>query len=316
MFSANPSGEVEQEHCHLPNSHEILAPTFNNSAGQGRRRSRPVRVALLYFASKAEGSEIDTLLEERFAILGIDAIAIHPGVRDFDFGFGQKGNYDVVGITGSPSLPDLASAISSFESESEPERCTTLTFLPESTSAKIAESFLRYVDSVVLCETAAGAASDCSPDLATLRVLDVVYRFFESLIVPSLLNIDISDVRNISKGIGFSFYLALDDPNAMISKLPPSCAFAKSALLHFSCKEDVTLSEVYRVSRAIASRPSMNAERTDETQLSHSNAKKFFRKMNVKLGLRIEGGEDAEEEQSIRAESDRRMNLTAILFGI
>lgn len=151
----------------------------------------------------------------------------------------------------------------------------TLAFQPSSKFNQL-KDLTRKVDAVVLCEV--------EPSL-------VIMQFYESLLIPSLLNIDISDVVNISKGIGLSFRLSGKSGEEILRQLPKRSYFAKSALLHFSCAEDVTLKEVYDISKILA---------------KDNNDPSKVRKINVKIGLRI-GTTNAPEE---------RIKLTAILFGI
>lgn len=150
----------------------------------------------------------------------------------------------------------------------------TLAFQPSNRFNEL-KDLSHKVDAVVLCEA---------------EPSQVLMQFYESLLVPSLLNIDISDVVNISKGIGLSFRIIGRTGEEIVRELPQRSYFAKSALLHFSCAEDVTLKEVYDVSKILT------RDNDDRSKV---------RKINVKIGLRISANAPKE-----------RIKLTAILFGI
>jgi len=169
--------------------------------------------------------------------------------------------------------------------------------------------YLKLSDAVVFC--------DVSKRGWTEEIAKVVYHFFESLVVPSLLNIDLADVRHIAKGIGLAFNISEDSNRKIIAQLPKSCLVARSALLHFSCDPDVHLKEVYSISKAVALKKGI-ADFDPEIN-SHSDARKVIRKVNVKMGIRIR---DRSRIDSARASSSyistdsKRINLTAILFGL
>ncbi len=186
------------------------------------------------------------------------------------------------------------------------------------------KSYLRIADAVVLCDMVAKNW--------LLQVAEVVYRFLESLVVPSMLNIDLADVKHIAKGIGLAFNISEDNSKKLINLLPKSCLVARSALLHFSCDPDVRLKEVYSISKAIALKKGI----TDvDTQINtHSDAKKVIRKVNVKMGIRINeairkdtiapsspSSGQGQNEMGTEGEEDddaarKRISLTAILFGL
>ncbi|MFI5420693.1 MAG: hypothetical protein ACHQ1H_06965, partial [Nitrososphaerales archaeon] len=132
-----------------------------------------------------------------------------------------------------------------------------------------------------------------------------VFHFYESLTLPSLLNIDLADVDSIAGGIGISFNEVGNSSEDIIGKLPKESYIAKSALLHFSCVKNVTLEEVYKITKTISARklaylyPNYVAK----------NEKKLYKRIKLKMGLRVV---DEIPERSKRP----RISLTAILFGI
>ncbi|MHB8566539.1 MAG: hypothetical protein ACYC7D_09585 [Nitrososphaerales archaeon] len=168
--------------------------------------------------------------------------------------------YDIVGVAGNVAPNDL------------PRKWGRVLAFQPLTKLEEAKKLLRRVDSAILCEGSEAL---------------VAYHFFESLLIPSLLNIDLADVKNMARGIGLSFHVSGGDGDEVTSKLPGKSYLAKSALLHFSCSEDVTLKEVYQISATLA-----------------KDDQRGIRKINIKIGLRVDNS------------GAERIRMTAILFGL
>ena len=141
-----------------------------------------------------------------------------------------------------------------------------------------------------------------------------------------MLNVDVADVKRIAKGIGFAFNLSDDDHKKIIAMLPKDCFVARSAILHFSCKDDVRLREIYSIGKSIALKKGLASN--DSQLTSHSDARKIIRKVNVKMGIRIIGDNHEVEKEDcgnsaishnntqIAFHNEKRISMTAILFGI
>ncbi len=237
-------------------------------------------------------------------------------------------SYDVVGLVGeadefafvrrkssgfsrfkfNKSIEESSSSSSSseFRRDSTP---IVLAFAPSS-QFEDARSFLGLADAIVFC--------DASGKKWVQEMSLVLYHFFESLIVPSMLNIDLADVKHIAKGIGLAFNISEDTNNKIISRLPKSCLVARSALLHFSCQPDVRLREIYSVSKAVALKKGI--PNFDPEINTHADAKKLIRKVNVKMGIRIRNGNRRgvgdQRQLGALTEEKKRISLTAILFGL
>jgi hypothetical protein len=236
-----------------------------------------------------------------------DVVCLIGEAREFDFNR-RKSNASQMrlrlGIEGENSRMDASSLV--------------LAFAPGA-YFRYVKSYLRVAEAVVLCDSVAKNW--------LVQVSQVIYRFLESLVVPSMLNIDLADVRHIAKGIGLAFSMSEDNSKKLINRLPKSCLVARSALLHFSCDPDVRLKEVYSVSKAVALKKGITD--ADPQINTHSDAKKIIRKVNVKMGIRINEptrkesvtaspSEEGSQVELVRAdqESRRRISLTAILFGL
>ena len=122
-----------------------------------------------------------------------------------------------------------------------------------------------------------------------------------------MLNIDIADVKRIAKGIGLALTFEDDDQERLVARLPRESMIARSALLHFKCADDVSLKEIYSISKSITVKNGINAE--DPRITSHMGAKKLIRRINVKLGIRVI------KNQICNEFTVKRINLVAILFG-
>ncbi len=233
---------------------KLVARRSEQGVPTPQRSLRPIRVALVNFGPEDSTLEFKTTLSP----LGVSVYSAGQVPEDL---------FDLVALTGDLSLLGKRRLPEGWES--------VLAFQP-SAKFREAKGILRKVDSVILCE-----------DRETL----VVRQFFESLMVPSLLNIDLADVAAMARGIGLALRASGIDGKEVVSKLPERCYVAKAGLLHFSCSDDVTLREVYDISRRLAS------DEVDQNKV---------RKVNVKIGLRIRPQSAGEEE---------RIRLTAILFG-
>ena len=265
-----------------------------DSTAQRVARISPARVAIIR-GSRLDSSE--TLLSSLNAIfshLGIPVLSVSEvqanGIERI-----EELEYDVLGFLG---LPEEFSFFK--QTRSREDGPIALAFVPKTRSAD-SRRFIKMTSAVVLCNS----------DADYSNISNVLFHFFESLVVPSILNIDLADVRRIAKGIGLAFDLEDNEPSGIIARLPDSSLVARSALLHFSCSQDVRLSEVYSISKAIAlkrgSDEDINIER-------HSDARRLVRKVNVKIGIRIR------ENEGLLAQDNhmgaKRIRMTAIMFGL
>jgi hypothetical protein len=203
--------------------------------------------------------------------------------------------YDVIGLIGE------ASEFSSRKANKEDAESVVMSFAPKNRFSE-AKKYLGVSDALVLCDS---IKKNWLPEVS-----QVVYRFFQSLLVPSMLNIDVADVKRIASGIGIAFNIEDDEARRIIARLPKDCLVAKAALLHFSCKDDVTLREIHSVSKSIALKKGLAS--IDPQIESHLDAKKLMRKVNVKMGIRVID-EDADDSFG---SPEKRISMTAILFGI
>ncbi len=149
------------------------------------------------------------------------------------------------------------------------------------------------------------------------------YRFLRAFTVPSMLNIDFTDLRRIARGTGLAFSLSANAEDEIIRELPEHCFTAKSGLIHFSCASDVKLNEIYLISKTIARKRA--ADRNSQTDL-HEGSLKQIRKANLKFGIRIlenlgsEGSSPIMDSSSSlyghSLRSDKRIEMTTVLFGL
>jgi hypothetical protein len=248
------------------------------SQNASQTRLRPVRVAIIYDDAKKD-SITSLRLGQLQSKLGVNVVK--RSALDF-----CPDDYDVVGVFDADLKGESAErTLKRFEG-------LKIGFVSPS-SFNLVKNQLKYLDASLVCGKQAAKASSA---------IDIVYYFFESLLVPSLFNIDLADVRAIAKGVGLSRHESGDSTKEIVSKLPAESYVAKSALLHFSCSRDVTLQEVYDVSRAIS------LKRPEERE---GDEKRDIRQFNVKMGLRF-----ADEQDSPIQTSEKRISLTAILFGL
>jgi hypothetical protein len=294
---------------------------------------RPTRVAILH-GSRVSGSDltdedIHTALVRLFAPLNARVFSVEEMTQAGISDLLTSQAYDVIGLIGeasefdfvvrrkntSPSYSSSPSSktrlkASNVELEIQRESESIILAFAPNLYFKDVKNYLKISDAVVFCEI---GEKDWP-----LEIAKVVYHFFESLVIPSMLNIDLADVKRIAKGIGLAFNISEDSNRKIIARLPKSCLVARSALLHFSCDPDVHLKEVYSISKAVALKKGI----TDfDPQIStHADAKKLIRKVNVKMGIRIRGRNRAEFGEEITSSSvlsdSKRISLTAILFGL
>lgn len=271
------------------------------SESQGYKVTRPNRVAILHGSKLPDATgDAHEYLQKLFSPLNISILSLSSLSELERQDSTELLQFDVLGLIGASreflflrsSLPKSAGPV-------------ILAFAPK-TQFNSAKSYLKISDAVVLCES---HTKDWLPEIA-----NVVFHFFESLVIPSLLNIDIADVRNIAKGIGLAFNESDDKSLNIISRLPDSCMLARSALLHFSCADEVKLREIYSISKTIAMKQGVDLP---ETELeSHKDAVKLIRRINVKMGIRIREGLSVTEPGVHPLSAPKRISMTAILFGI
>jgi hypothetical protein len=197
---------------------------------------------------------------------------------------GSANDFDILGILGQPALDSSKNLLSEFN-------CLKIGFY--SKREIFPRGALRYLTAAVSC---------LGPNSLVELLNTTVFHFYESLTLPSLLNIDLADVESIAHGIGLSFNISADSSEDVISRLPLECYLARSALLHFTCEKNVTLDEVYKVSKTISTRKNLGPFVSE----AQGDQIKMYKRIRLKMGLRVSpGGRDGS-----------RISLTAILFGI
>jgi hypothetical protein len=256
---------------------------FSPSTASEKRPFRPAKVAVVYGDTTFQDRPARDGLSRLFSQLNIDSIPISHFVS-----FVETSEYDVIVFL---SDPVEVTSVPKFERK---EDGIILAFAPNSLINE-ARRYRKVSDAVVYCDASGGT---------WVEVPKVAYRLLESLLVPSMLNIDLADLKKIAKGTGAAFSIEGIDQDSIIARLPPASFTARAGLVHFSCNDDVKLKEVYAITKTIASRQS-NAPAEVAIE-SHAQMKKYIRRINVKMGIRIkEGGSDLQ-----------RISLTAILFRI
>lgn len=234
----------------------------------GQRENRPIRCTLLL-----ENGLLQTWDPE------IEALAnnLNIDVRTYEDGLANE-EYDVIGLLEPKRSAELERWLRQKES-------LKISFV--NSVGRIQASRLKNIEAAVICK---------SESNQSVSALKVIHSFFDSLLVPSLFNIDLADVRSIAKGIGISFTESGSSYHEILEKLPRECYVARSTLLHYSCTKDVTLNEIYEITKAIS------IKRPDGGRRENG------RPPNVKMGLRVVDGSESQESKRIR--------LIAILFGV
>ncbi len=198
-------------------------------------------------------------------------------------------DFDIIGVLGQSALDRSKLDLSKFS-------CLKIGFYATDTRAESLRGSLRYLTAAITC------LGSGSPIESLKRT---VYHFYESLTLPSLLNIDLADVESIARGTGISFNLIGDSSEELINRLPSECYFARSALLHFTCTKSVTLDEVYRISKTISTRRTTGPFVSD----APVDQIKMYKRIRLKMGLRVSQTHSLDE-------SHPRISLTGILFGL
>lgn len=249
---------------------------------QGQRRIfRSVHAGLIYDKSALERVVL-ARSEKQFREINVELISSERvSLLQNDFG--------ILGFLGSEAAIQSSSFIENFD-------CLKIGFYPDNGDLDSLRRSLKDLSAGIICR---GVTSP------TDALSTTVFHFYESLTLPSLLNIDLADVDSIAGGIGISFNIVGNSSENIIKRLPKESYIAKSALLHFSCLKNVTLEEVYKITKTISARklaylyPNYIAK----------NEKKMYKRIKLKMGLRVV---DESQEKTIRS----RISLTAILFGI
>lgn len=265
--------------------------TLRSLALDSGRAARLARVGIFHDDIFPEAQDY---LSKIFSPLRVKVISISSFRSEEQSNENEK--FDIIGLIGSPKEFLFLRAC-------RLEGSVVLAFAPKC-KFNLSSSYLKVADAVVFCET---RSKDWLSDVS-----EVVYHLLESLILPSLLNIDVADVRNIARGIGIAFNESDDNSENIISRLPRACLVARSALLHFSCKEEVKLREVYSISKTIAQKQGTELS-SKEIELNDAN--KLIRRLNVKMGIRVRDTR-RNGEVSAGGSMPKRISMTAILFGI
>lgn len=243
---------------------------------------RSVRAAIVYDPSIIKGGDLFSAEKIYRPInVGLIPVQIISSLYGDDF--------DIIGVLGQSALDCSRLGLARFS-------CLKIGFYSTGTRAELLRGSLRYLTAAITC---IGSRSPVESLKGT------VYHFYESLTLPSLLNIDLADVESIARGTGISFNLFGDSSEDLINRLPSECYFARSALLHFTCAKNVTLDEVYRISKAISTRRTTGPFVSD----APSDQIRMYKRIRLKMGLRV--------SQTVYLDkSQPRISLTGILFGI
>lgn len=239
---------------------------------------RPIR-ALLAYENDRLGKQVKTSLTKAFSAIGVNLASLdelEPSEEEYDvWGLLYRGP----SINASRYFPTLDGLKVGFRYG---RNLGTIRKQPHN-----------RLDATIICHGSLTSES---------AMQNTVFHFFESLTLPSLLNIDLSDVRSIARGTGLSFHYEGDSTKSIIEKLPQEVYEAKSALLHFTCTRDVTLEELYSISKSVT------LKHADRDSSKNRREIDLYRRMNLKMGVRVVGSEEVPGRQ--------RIGLTAILFGI
>lgn len=247
-----------------------------------RRIFRSVRAGIIYDQSVIDKNDLSSI-EELYAPINVQVISADKLVTLLDVEF------DIIGVLGQSTLDASKSFLPNFD-------CLKIGFYSMDTRSNVPRSSLSYLTAAITCIGTRSLGDSARK---------TVYHFYESLTLPSLLNIDLADVQSIARGIGISFNESGDSPAEIIRRLPSECYSAKSALLHFTCERNVTLEEVYKISQIISTRKS------EEPFISESPGDqiKMYKRIRLKMGLRI-----VQNEPKVKTRP--RISLTGILFGV
>jgi hypothetical protein len=255
-------------------SHEVLI--------QGQRRIfRSVHAGLIYDKPDLEKTAL-SFLENQFREINVELISSDhvPELQD-DFG--------ILGFLGSKAVSKSHFYVEAFT-------CLKIGFYPDNGGLDSLRRSLKHLGASIICHDAKTPSEALSA---------TVFHFYESLTLPSLLNIDLADVDSIADGIGISFNEMGNSSEEIIKKLPRESYIARSALLHFSCVRNVTLEEVYKITKTISARKLAYLY----PNYAPTNAKKMYKRIKLKMGFRVA---DSLPDKS----KTPRISLTAILFGI
>jgi hypothetical protein len=246
-----------------------------------RKIFRSVRAAIVYDPSSIRGADLSSA-ERLYRPINVALLTCE------DLATSSEDDFDVLGILGQTELEASSPILANFN-------CLKIGFHPAWESPAYSTISMKYLKAAISC-------------LGSKTLIDslrtTMFHFYESLTLPSLLNIDLADVGSIARGIGISFNESGKTSEDVINQLPPQCYFAKSALLHFTCQKDVTLEEVYSISRTISTRRSLGPFVSENPNVDQI---KMYKRIRLKMGLRV-----AQE----RSGSGPRISLTGILFGI
>ena len=278
-----------------------MSSSQENSEQVSKLQLRPTRAAIIH-GSRTSHEALSAL----FSPLEVCVYSSGELGRDEFADLISSRSFDVIALIGESHDFDVARRSRSKEDS------VVLSFAPRS-RFKNRKKYLEISDAFVLCNEN-GKSWDQIPR--------IVFHFFESLLIPSMLNIDLADVKRIAKGVGLAFNISEDDQRKIVSMLPDQCLVARSAVLHFSCRDDVKLHEVYSISKSIALKK--NLAGINPVINNHQEAKKVIRKVNVKMGIRIINDDDYcgdstsdEKMDSLSEKANlKRISMTAILFGV
>lgn len=253
-----------------------------NAVIEGQRRIfRSVHAGLVFDKSELEKGVL-TRSERQFAEINVELISSER-ISLFQNDFG------ILGFLGSRAVARSSPFLEMFD-------CLKMGFYPDSGGLDSVKRSPEELRAGIICR----GITSAQEALAT-----AVFHFYESLTLPSLLNIDLADVDSIAGGLGISFNVVGNTSEDIIRKLPKESYFAKSALLHFSCVKTVTLEEVYKVTKTISARKLAYLY----PNYASKNEKKLYKRIKLKIGLRVV------DETAVKAKRPR-ISLTAILFGI
>ncbi len=263
--------------------HAILLETDSVIHPVERRIFRSVRAAIVYDRSEIYGSELSSV-ENLYRPINVELLSVE------DLAKVSADDFDVLGVIGQHALEGSSLFLEAFT-------CLKIGFYSAAERPEHSLGSMGFLKAAISC-------------LGSKTLLDslrtTMFHFYESLTLPSLLNIDLADVGSIARGIGISFNVSGNSSEDVINRLPPQCYFARSALLHFTCEKDVTLEEVYRISKTISIRKTLGPF---VSEVPNPDQIKTYKRIRLKMGLRIAQDPDKNDPRP-------RISLTGILFGI